>query len=171
MVARQYQEPSWGLLDISQHVDHSHQREEVCVCVSECVYVHACLWRVLQCMSGYDADWCRQCDVLLKRWLSHRETVCSTLGQRASLTSDMLTRPSWKEQSLAFWVHMWRYLHQWQGNEPLTHDRHLQTERQREWLSHCIESKTNKQNKKTFIDCLNGCSCLTTSSQSHIFLF
>lgn len=43
-----------------------------------------------------------------------------------SLTSEMLTRPSWKEQSLAFWVHMWRYLHQWHGNEPFTQERQLE---------------------------------------------
>ena len=41
------------------------------------------------------------------------------------LTSETLTRPSWKEQSLALWVHMCRYLHQWQGKEPFTHERHL----------------------------------------------
>lgn len=42
-----------------------------------------------------------------------------------NITSEMLTRPSWKEQSLAFWVHMWRYLHQWQGKEPFTQERQL----------------------------------------------
>lgn len=42
-----------------------------------------------------------------------------------NLTSETLTRPSWKEQSLAFWVHMWRYLHQWHGNEPFTQERQL----------------------------------------------
>lgn len=44
-------------------------------------------------------------------------------------TSEMLTRPSWNEQSLAFWVHTWRYLHQWQGKEPLTQDRQLKQSR------------------------------------------
>lgn len=46
-----------------------------------------------------------------------------------SRTSEVLTRPSWKEQSLASCVHMWRYLHQWQGKFPLTQDRHLQQAR------------------------------------------
>jgi len=43
-----------------------------------------------------------------------------------TLTSELLTRPSWKEQSPASCVHMWRYLHQWQGKFPLTQDRHLE---------------------------------------------
>lgn len=46
-------------------------------------------------------------------------------GDDGILTSETLTRPSWKEQSLAFWVHTWRYLHQWQGKEPFTHERQL----------------------------------------------
>lgn len=44
---------------------------------------------------------------------------------RVNLTSELLTRPSWNEQSLAFCVHMCRYLHQWQGKEPFTQERHL----------------------------------------------
>lgn len=47
-----------------------------------------------------------------------------------NLTSEMLTRPSRKEQSLAFWVHMWRYLHQWHGNEPFTQERQLKQKRE-----------------------------------------
>jgi len=46
-------------------------------------------------------------------------------GRRVHLTSELLTRPSWKEQSLAFCVHMWRYLHQWHGKEPFTQERQL----------------------------------------------
>lgn len=52
-----------------------------------------------------------------------------TLGSGVIPTSEMLTRPSWKEQSLAFWVHTWRYLHQWQGKEPFTQERQLKQRR------------------------------------------
>lgn len=40
-------------------------------------------------------------------------------------TSEVLTRPSWKEQLEGSWVHRLRYLHQWQRKALFTHDRHL----------------------------------------------
>lgn len=52
-----------------------------------------------------------------------------TFGSGVIPTSEMLTRPSWKEQSLAFWVQTWRYLHQWQGKEPFTQERQLKDRR------------------------------------------
>lgn len=59
-------------------------------------------------------------------WRSHvAAEVTGGGGDDGILTSETLTRPSWKEQSLAFWVHTWRYLHQWQGKEPFTHERQL----------------------------------------------
>lgn len=41
------------------------------------------------------------------------------------LTSEALTRPSWKEQLEGSWVHKLRYLHQWQRKALFTQDRHL----------------------------------------------
>lgn len=81
----------------------------------------------------------------------------------ASPTSEMLTRPSWKEQSLAFWVHMWRYLHQWHGNEPFTQERQLKqrdaktplgrgylpSESSLHYLSYCIYTSLEGWRNKT----------------------
>lgn len=40
-------------------------------------------------------------------------------------TSEVLIRPSWKEQVVGSWVHRFRYLHQWQRKALFTQDRHL----------------------------------------------
>jgi hypothetical protein len=42
------------------------------------------------------------------------------------LTSEILIRPSWKEQVVGSCVQRLRYLHQWQRKALLTQDRHLQ---------------------------------------------
>lgn len=46
-------------------------------------------------------------------------------------TSEVLTRPSWKEQLDGSWVHRLRYLHQWQRKALFTHDRHLSEEKKK----------------------------------------
>lgn len=51
-----------------------------------------------------------------------------------SLTSTLLTLPSWKEHSATLLVQMCRYLHQLQGKGLLTHDEHLQRKREQDRL-------------------------------------
>lgn len=51
--------------------------------------------------------------------------VCVFFHVYVWLTSEALTRPSWKEQLEGSWVHKLRYLHQWQRKALFTHDRHL----------------------------------------------
>lgn len=70
-----------------------------------------------------------------------------------SLTSTLLTRPSWKEQSATLLVQMCRYLHQLQGNGLLTHDEHLQRKWEQERLG---EDKM----KILYIDLMAGPDCL-----------
>lgn len=66
-----------------------------------------------------------------------------------TLTSEVLTRPSWKEQSLASCVHMCRYLHQLQENVPLTQDRHL--ERVRVWKDvRDVRASEHKKQSQSF---------------------
>ena len=57
------------------------------------------------------------------------QLLCASSASPQPRTSDTLTRPSRKEQSAALCVHTWRYLHQWQGKEPLTQDRQLRETR------------------------------------------
>ena len=57
------------------------------------------------------------------------QLLCASSTNPQPRTSDTLTRPSRKEQSAALCVHTWRYLHQWQGKEPLTQDRQLRETR------------------------------------------
>lgn len=59
-------------------------------------------------------------------------------------TSEVLTRPSWKEQLEGSWVHRLRYLHQWQRKALFTHDRHLHGPHA-EWES---QEKKNRQHSQ-----------------------
>lgn len=66
----------------------------------------------------------RQSEERKRRW---RFTASSRVFVHVCvpLTSEALTRPSWKEQLEGSWVHKLRYLHQWQRKALFTQDRHL----------------------------------------------
>lgn len=65
-------------------------------------------------------------------------------------TSEVLTRPSWKEQLEGSWVHKLRYLHQWQRKALFTHDRHLQENKHTHTQEHTMgEQQTSQEGAAT----------------------
>lgn len=60
-----------------------------------------------------------------------------------SLTSTLLTRPSWKEHSATLLVQMCRYLHQLQGKGLLTHEEHLQKKKAQDR----VKSRSNEDTR------------------------